>query len=239
MVMADSALDSFSLANSPSGAFLSANEARVLGVLIEKEITTPDYYPMTLNGLTAACNQKSNRDPVVQLSDSDVQQAFDGARKKSLARLVDEGASRVPKYRQRVTETLHLTPPQTALLCELLLRGAQTLGELRSRAERMHSFASLTEVESVLAELSSGEHEGGRIAGTPLVTRLPRQVGQKEARFMHLLCGPPNIDQDLPSEMFVRAEAERIGVLEREIGALKQELSSLQEEFRSFKRQFE
>ncbi|MFY8001333.1 MAG: YceH family protein [Candidatus Kapaibacteriota bacterium] len=237
--MTDSALDNPSLANSPSGAFLSANEARVLGALIEKEITTPDYYPMTLNGLTAACNQKSNRDPVVQLSDSDVQQAFDEARKKALARLVDEGASRVPKYRQRVTETLHLTPPQTALLCELLLRGAQTLGELRSRAERMHSFASLTEVESVLAELSSGEHEGGIIAGAPLVTRLPRQTGQKEARFMHLLCGTLSAVQDLPPEAVVRADAERIGILEQEISTLKQELSSLQEEFRSFKRQFE
>ncbi len=237
--MTDSALDNPSLANSLSGAFLSANEARVLGALIEKEITTPDYYPMTLNGLTAACNQKSNRDPVVQLSDSDVQQAFDEARKKALARLVDEGASRVPKYRQRVTETLHLTPPQTALLCELLLRGAQTLGELRSRAERMHSFASLTEVESVLAELSSGEHEGGIIAGTPLVTRLPRQTGQKEARFMHLLCGTSSAVQDLPPEAVVRADAERIGILEQEISTLKQELSSLQEEFRSFKRQFE
>ncbi len=237
--MTDSALDSPSLANSPSGAFLSANEARVLGALIEKEITTPDYYPMTLNGLTAACNQKSNRDPVVQLSDSDVQQAFDEARRKALARLVDEGASRVPKYRQRLTETLHLTPPQTALLCELLLRGAQTLGELRSRAERMHSFASLTEVESILAELSAEEHEGGIIAGTPLVTRLPRQTGQKEARFMHLLCGTPSAVQDLPSEVLIRADAERIGILEQEINTLKQELSSLQEEFRSFKRQFE
>ncbi|MCU0427908.1 MAG: YceH family protein [Candidatus Kapabacteria bacterium] len=223
-----------------TGAFLSPQEARVLGSLVEKEITTPDYYPMTLNALTAACNQKSNRDPVLQMSETDVAQAFDEARKKALCRVVEAGASRVPKYRQRMTETFQLTAPQTAILCELLLRGAQTLGELRSRAERIHSFSSLTEVESVLAELSSSEHPAAAIAGTPLVTRLPRQTGQKEARFTHLLCGAVNLTEASQNLAFApNSDADRIVALEQEISSLRQELAALREEFQTFKRQLE
>lgn len=224
----------------PHQAFLSPNEARVLGALVEKEITTPDYYPMTLNALTAACNQKSNRDPVLALSEQDVVQAFDEARKKALARMVEAGASRVPKYRHRLAETLQLTPPQLAILCELFLRGAQTLGELRSRAERMHPFASLTEVEAVLTELSSAEHPATAAAGTPLVVRLPRQAGQKEARYTHLLCGIPTAQEPFvsaPSQS--NADAERLNALEEEISALKQELSALREDFYVLKRQLE
>jgi len=221
-------------------AFLSPNEARVLGALVEKEITTPDYYPMTLNALTAACNQKSNRDPVLSLSENDVVQAFDEARKKSLVRMVEAGVSRVPKYRHRLAETLQLTPPQLAILCELFLRGAQTLGELRSRAERMHPFASLTEVEAVLTELSSAEHPATAVAGTPLVVRLPRQAGQKEARYTHLLCGvpiaqEPSVSAPSPSN----ADAERLNALEAEVAMLKQELSALREDFYALKRQLE
>lgn len=223
-----------------TGAFLSLHEARVLGALVEKEITTPDYYPMTLNALTAACNQKSNRDPVLQLSETEVVQAFDEARKKALARIVDEGASRVPKYRQRLTETFQLTPPQTAIFCELLLRGAQTLGELRSRAERMYAFSSLTEVETVLTELSSPEHPATSIVGKPLVTRLPRQTGQKEARFMHVLCGGEQYTE--PSQnltLSASADAERLSALEQEVASLRQELAQIREELHTFKRQFE
>jgi uncharacterized protein YceH (UPF0502 family) len=221
-------------------AFLSPNEARVLGALVEKEITTPDYYPMTLNALTAACNQKSNRDPVFVLSENDVIQAFDEARKKSLVRMVEAGASRVPKYRHRLAETLQLTLPQLAILSELLLRGAQTLGELRSRAERMHPFSSLTEVEAVLSELSSAEHPATAVAGTPLVVRLPRQAGQKEARYTHLLCGVPTAQEpsvSAPSPS--NADAERLTALEEEVSALKQELSALREDFYALKRQLE
>jgi hypothetical protein len=219
-------------------AFLSQNEARVLGALVEKEITTPDYYPMTLNALTAACNQKSNRDPVLSLTENDVVQAFDEARKKSLARMVEVGASRVPKYRHRLTETLQLTPPQTAIICELLLRGAQTLGELRSRAERMYPFASLTEVEAVLTELSSEDHPAVTIIGTALVVRLPRQAGQKEARYIHLLCGIPTA-QEVSVSLATNAYAERLNALEEEVSALKQELSALREDFYALKRQLE
>ncbi len=221
-------------------AFLSPNEARVLGALVEKEITTPDYYPMTLNALTAACNQKSNRDPVLSLSENDVVQAFDEARKKALARMVEVGASRVPKYRHRFAETLQLTLPQLAILCELLLRGAQTLGELRSRAERMHTFASLTEVEAVIAELSSAEHPTTAVAGTPLVVRLPRQAGQKEARYTHLLCGIPTAQEPFVSVApATNIDAERLTALEEEVSALKQELSALREDFYALKRQLE
>jgi hypothetical protein len=221
-------------------AFLSPNEARVLGALVEKEITTPDYYPMTLNALTAACNQKSNRDPVLSLTENDVVQAFDEARKKALARMVEAGASRVPKYRHRLTETLQLIPSQLAILSELLLRGAQTLGELRSRAERMHPFSSLTEVETVLTELSSVEHPATAVAGTPLVVRLPRQAGQKEARYTHLLCGIPTAQEPFVSVApATNGDAERLTALEEEVSALKQELSALREDFYALKRQLE
>lgn len=224
----------------PLQAFLSPNEARVLGALVEKEITTPDYYPMTLNALTAACNQKSNRDPVLSLSENDVVQAFDEARKKALTRMVEAGASRVPKYRHRLAETLQLTLPQLAVLSELLLRGAQTPGEIRSRAERMHPFSSLTEVEVILAELSAAEHPATAIAGTPLVVRLPRQTGQKETRYTHLLCGIPTTQEpSVSASLPTNADAERLTALEEEVSALKQELSALREDFYALKRQLE
>lgn len=224
---------------------LTPEEARVVAVLIEKELTTPDYYPMTLNALTNACNQKSNRDPVVQYTETEVVRAFDRLRTLEFARRVEESGSRANKCRHRFVEMLHLTPPQTAILCELMLRGAQTLGELRTRAERMHKFSSLEEVESTLLELISPEHFAAQTYGTPLVMRLPRQSGQKEARFAHLLSGEPDISSSTalqasiqePSTSF--ANDERIHVLEQEITSLRQELRALQEDFASFKRQFE
>lgn len=237
--------DSTSQETSPP-AFLSITEARVLGSLIEKELTTPDYYPMTLNALTAACNQKSNREPSIALTENEVQQAFDAARTKALARLVEPGASRVPKYRQRLTETLNLTPPQTALCCELLLRGAQTLGELRTRAERMYEFSSLAQVEAVLMELSSEAHPAVVVVGTPLVMRLPRQTGQKEARYAHLLCGAPEAQMETSAPHTATRTAdgaqiseERISALEREMTTLRKDLSALREDFLAFKQQLE
>lgn len=227
---------------------ISPAEARVIGVLIEKEITTPEYYPLTLNALTNACNQKSNRDPIVQFSEEEVIKAFEMAREQGLVRLVEESGARVPKYRQRFVEVLHLTRPQTALLCELLLRGAQTPGELRTRAERMNPFANLTEVENVLAELASAEHP----CGQPLVVRLARQTGQKEARFVHLLCGEPDV-ASFQSSQSTAAPAEglsapisespisqeRFTALEQEVAELRSALDVLREEFAAFKRQFE
>ncbi len=224
---------------------LTPEEARVCAVLIEKELTTPEYYPMTMNALTNACNQKSNRDPVVQYTETEVVRAFDHLRKLEFARLVEETGSRSNKCRHRLVEMLHLTPPQTAVLCELMLRGAQTLGELRSRAERMHKFTSLEEVETTLNDLSSEAHFAAHTYGKPLVVRLPRQAGQKEARFAHLLCGEPNIpntSNDEPLKVSSAASAsaheERITALETELAATKQELRALQEEFAAFKQQF-
>jgi uncharacterized protein YceH (UPF0502 family) len=223
---------------------LSPEEVRVLGVLIEKELTTPDYYPMTLNALTNACNQKSNRDPVVQFVDTDVLRAFDQAKRRDLMRLVeDSSGSRTNKYRHRLVELFRLTPAQTAIMCELMLRGAQTSGELRARAERMHRFSSLDEVEIALTELSSVEHFVTQTFGTPLVICLPRQVGKKEPRYAHLLSGEPDFTQinndAAPMPKSTSAHEERILALEMEIASLKQELRGFQEEFATFKRQFE
>jgi uncharacterized protein len=223
---------------------LSAEEVRVLGVLIEKERTTPDYYPMTLNALTNACNQKSNRDPVVQFADTDVLRAFDQAKRRDLMRLVeDSGGSRTNKYRHRLVELFRLTPAQTAIMCELMLRGAQTSGELRARAERMHRFSSLDEVEIALTELSSVEHFVAQTFGTPLVICLPRQAGKKEPRYAHLLSGEPDLTQmssDTPSTPKPSSvQEERMLALETEITSLRQEIRGLQEEFAVLKRQFE
>lgn len=222
---------------------LTAEEVRVLGVLIEKELTTPDYYPMTVNSLTNACNQKTNRDPVTQYTETNVLQAFDHLRKLEFARLVEETGSRVNKCRHRFVEMLHLSPAQTAVLTELMLRGAQTLGELRNRAERMHKFSSISEVETVLAELSSDEHFAAQTYGKPLVMRLPRQTGQKEVRFAHLLSGEPDfslLSNDAASTPTAAGQAtERVTALEIEVSALREEVRALREEFVSFKRQFE
>ncbi|TAE23583.1 MAG: DUF480 domain-containing protein [Candidatus Kapaibacterium sp.] len=224
---------------------LTPEEARVCAVLIEKELTTPEYYPMTANALTNACNQKSNRDPVVQYTETEVMRAFDHLRKLEFARLVEESASRSNKCRHRFVEMLRLTPPQTAVLCELMLRGSQTLGELRTRAERMHKFTSLEEVETTLNDLASEAHFAAHTYGKPLVVRLPRQAGQKEVRYAHLLCGEPSItntSNDEPLKVSAAASAaaheKRITALETELAATKQELRALQEELTAFKQQF-
>lgn len=162
---------------------LAAPEARVLGSLLEKERTTPDVYPLTLNSLRAACNQASNRTPVVQYDDTTVVEALDGLRAKGLARLVHSTSNRAVKYRHVVAEVLGLQPEETALLCVLLLRGPQTVGELRSRTERLHPFESIGEIEATLDRLVRRD--------PPLVVRLARQPGQKEPRVAQLLTGVP------------------------------------------------
>ncbi|MBV8068783.1 MAG: DUF480 domain-containing protein [Acidobacteriaceae bacterium] len=200
---------------------LDPSEVRVLGALIEKEATTPEYYPLSLNALVNACNQKSNRDPVVNFDEDTVEDALARLREKKLA-LTIIGGGRVTKYAQRISETLNLGRRELAVLCTLLLRGPQTLGEIKDRSERMFTFADLAEAEGVLnklAELSSG----------PLVTKLPRQAGQKEARYAHLLAGEPALEAVV--EPASHAAPGRIAQLEQEIQRLRSELDELKVRF--------
>jgi uncharacterized protein len=225
---------------------LNEVEARVLGSLIEKEITTPDYYPMSLNALVNACNQKSNREPLMDLDENAVSEALRGLRELDLtSSRVD---SRVPKYEHRIQEVFNFTRGETAILCALLLRGPQTVGELRSHTERLHRFEDLGDVQSVLQRLVKRE--------PPLVKILPRQVGTKESRYVHLLCG------DVPSRQAQQAQTdalggdsefpepvpravvensgsvntERLERLENEVQRLKTELAALKEQFESLLR---
>ena len=215
---------------------LNEIEVRILGCLIEKELTTPEYYPLTLNALTNACNQKSNRDPVLGLEDADVVRGLDSLRFKQFV-VVSSDGGRVPKYRHILSERLRLAPEELALLCELLVRGPQTVGELRSRAERMRSFTDLAAVEEVLGDLMTREQ--------PLVTRLPRQPGRKEARYAHLCAGEPEVttEESMPppeaARLRVMAGDERIAKLEEEVVALKSEMAELRQMVAEFKAQFE
>jgi len=211
-------------------------ETRVLGCLVEKEMTTPEYYPLSLNALTNACNQKSNRDPVMALEEQDVVAALDALRFKQLV-LVSADGGRVPKYRHILAEGMQLLPPELALLSELLLRGPQTLGELRTRAERMSPFSDLQAVEEVLRELIEREE--------PLVTRLARQANRKEARYAQLFSGEPENFPEVkapPPEaarLRVMAENDRISRLESELTSLREEVAGLRQVVEEFKRQFE
>ena len=216
---------------------LDAVEARVVGSLIEKQITTPDNYPLTLNSLTTACYQKSNRHPVVAFDERTVVRALERLREKGLARTVSGADQRVPKYYHLFAEKLELSPPQVAALTVLMLRGPQTQGEIRGRCVRLHEFADLEDVARALSEL--GERQ------EPMVAQLARQPGLKEARFTHLLCGKPDIGEqgqgEVPGEpaaLEVLVENERLATLEREVGALREELAALQRVFHEFKGQF-
>ena len=196
-------------------------EVRVLGSLIEKEITTPDYYPLSVNALLAACNQSSNRNPVVHFDESTAARALDSLRDKKLVVFVDRSESRVTKYRHIVYESLNWGRPAIAIMDVLMLRGPQTLGEIRTRSNRLYDFQSLDEVETALNNLMSGEH--------PVAVRLPRQAGQKEVRYAHLLSGEVHIDvQAIEPE----PELDRIGKLEKEVEDLKRQ-------FQEFRKQFE
>ncbi len=221
-------------------ALLNEVEVRVIGALIEKQITTPDYYPLTLNALTAACNQKSNRHPVVEFGDKNVARALEDLRDKGLARMVSGAEQRVPKYYHLFTEKLGLAAAEVATLCVLMLRGPQTVGEIRGRTGRLHEFTGLDEVESTLQALV--DRETG-----PLVEQLPRQPGRKESRYAHLLAGKPEIPEEEEegerhlerATLEVRADNERIARLEAETVVLRQELEALKEAFDRFKSQFE
>jgi uncharacterized protein YceH (UPF0502 family) len=215
---------------------LDEAEVRVLGCLIEKELATPEYYPLTLNALVNACNQKSNRDPLMNLEEEHVMRALDSLRFKQLAVVSAEGG-RVPKYRHALVEKLRLDPAELSLLGELLLRGPQTVGELRAMAERMHPFADLAAVEEALQELMDRT--------PPLVTRLPRQSGRKEQRCAHLFAGAPEPEDEgravspEAGRIKVSYENERIAILEKEIASLRADMEELRRTVEEFKARFE
>jgi uncharacterized protein YceH (UPF0502 family) len=206
-------------------------EVRVLGSLLEKGMTTPDYYPLSLNALTNACNQKSNREPVVSYDETTVVRALDSLREKQL--VVLSASSRVPKYAEVFVEIRKLVKREASLLMALLLRGPQTMGELRSRTERIYRFEKLSEVEATLNELSESGY----------VTRLPRMAGRKEPRYAHLFAGDVEIETDAPAPepaaIIVRAENERIAALEEETHRLRQQFDKLQSAFEAFRKEFE
>ena len=208
---------------------LTPHEARVIGALIEKEITTPEQYPLSLNALTAACNQKSNRDPVLELSEATVRQTVDGLVKKYQASTLTGG--RVVKYRQRFCNTafgdLQLPPLETGIICELLLRGPQTPGELRNRAERLCEIKELAEVEAALASLMERDE--------PMVARLPREPGKRETRYVHLLGDDAEAHaftaQEIHESVPVGSDRERIAALERQVAELREEVERLRRMF--------
>jgi uncharacterized protein len=196
-------------------------EARALGALIEKEATTPEYYPLSLNALVNACNQKSNRNPVVEYDQDTVEDAVERLREKKLA-LTIVGSGRVKKYAQRISETLNLGRRELAVLCTLLLRGPQTLGEIKDRSERMFAFADPAEAEGTLDKLAEWpEH--------PLAKKLPRQSGQKEARYAHLLSGEPRAEP--PTEAAAPPQPTRIAQLEQQLQELRSEFDQLKRRF--------
>jgi uncharacterized protein YceH (UPF0502 family) len=211
----------------PAWPILSAVEARVLGALIEKELTTPDYYPLTLHALVAACNQKNNRDPAMQLDEAAAVAATDTLREKKLMWLVTLAGNRVAKYRHAFLDVYHVPDASVALLAELLLRGPQTVAELRTRAERMHPYADVTAVEALLQELAT--HAEG-----PFVVRLPREPGRRESRYAQLLCGPVAIAAEAaPEGQPVRVtgsgvERERFAQLEQSVADLQARVLALE-----------
>jgi uncharacterized protein YceH (UPF0502 family) len=214
---------------------LTENEARVLGALIEKDITTPEYYPLSLNALVNACNQKSNRDPVMQLEEDAVRDALEGLREQRLAGPAGGADSRVTKYEQRLQEVFNFTRPETAVLCVLLLRGPQTPGELRGRSERLHRFETLDDVQLALQKLMQRD--------PPLARVLPRQPGTKESRYAHLLAGDvwgAEAPAHATGEVEHRAgAADRVARLEEEVAELRKEMGEIKDQLERFRKQFE
>ncbi len=197
-------------------------EVRVLGCLIEKEVATPEYYPLTLNALVAACNQKSNRDPAMALDESDVERALDHLRfTHRMVALVHTAGSRVQKFRHTLPEVYPLDPSDLAVLCELFVRGPQTPGELRTRASRLHPFPDLEAVEATLGELET--HPAGA-----LVVKLPREPGRREARFMHCLGGEPDpVAQEAAMPAAHASPGGRVAALEEQVARLQTEVAEL------------
>jgi uncharacterized protein YceH (UPF0502 family) len=210
---------------------LNDHEVRVLGALIEKDITTPDYYPMSLNALVNACNQKSNREPVMELSEDEVRAALVTLEDKDLAGPTSSADSRVTKYEHRLDELYNLTRGETALLCILLLRGPQTPGELRGRTERMFHFEELSDVQAALQRMMTREPS--------MVKAIPRQPGTKESRYTHLLAGDvPDTSAD-SSTTALQGRSDRSPTLAEEVKALREDIAELQRQFAEFKKQFE
>lgn len=214
---------------------LNEPEVRVLGALIEKQITTPEYYPLTLNSLTAACNQKNNRNPITSFTEAEVERALDSLREKNLAYVFHGSTSRVPKFKHVAPEVLQLNPAELAVVSVLMLSGPQTIGEIRTRGSRLYEFSGLEEVEETLHALSTRESD-------PMVTRLPRQAGQKDARFAHLLSGEPEVDASIeltPRSVARKSESERVAQLEEQVNTLTEKINDLTAQFEQFKKQFE
>lgn len=203
---------------------LDAVEARALGALIEKEVTTPEYYPLSLNALVNACNQKSSRDPVMQLDEIAVRQALSHLEELGLASRVQD--SRVLKFEHHARQLLDLKRPEIAVLCLLLLRGPQTAGELRNRSERLYGFDDIASVQSVLERMARAESGEGGKPRPALVTLLARRPGEKEPRYAHLLSGEP-VSAPEPSATLVSTGAERIEKLELEVAELRAALEAL------------
>jgi uncharacterized protein YceH (UPF0502 family) len=212
---------------------LNPAEARVLGALVEKDITTPDYYPLSLNALMNACNQKNNREPVTNFDEETVRLALRNLSDKQLAGMARGAEGRVAKYEHRLQEAYNFTRPETAILCVLLLRGPQTPGELRGRTERMHRFEDLDEVLSGLQQLMRRE--------PPLAKALGRRPGTKEIRYAHLLSGDVEAWEP-PAETAssgVIDENERVAHLEAQVSALQSEVAELKQQMAEFRKQFE
>lgn len=207
---------------------LNEIEIRIVGSLIEKRISTPEYYPLSLNGLTNACNQKSSREPVMSLSEITVNESINSLREKKLVRLIADG-SRVAKYKEAFSEELNLTESETAVMCVLMLRGPQTVGEIRTRTGRLYDFKSLEEVDAVLYSLTTKDE--------PLVVKLDRQIGMKERRYSHILNGQPILSDQKQSETVENDE--RFNKLQEEVENLKSEISELKIQFEKFRKQFE
>ncbi|MDQ3623387.1 MAG: YceH family protein [Verrucomicrobiota bacterium] len=215
---------------------LNAVEKRILGCLLEKERITPENYPLSLHSLTVACNQATNRDPVVSYSEKTVEAGVNSLREKKLARVIFGTGSRVQKYRHNILEHFNFGPGEVALLCVLLLRGPQTPGELRGRAERLHAFGTLAEVEACLEELARD--------AAPLVRVLPARPGQKERRYEQLLSAEsllaePAVIEPAPAVGGAEQPGTKVEIMEKEVAVLKAELHQLREEFAQFRKQFE
>jgi len=213
---------------------LSEVEVRVLGALVEKDITTPEYYPLSLNALVNACNQKSNRDPVMQLGEDAVRDALNSLQERRLAGPAGGADSRVTKYEHRLQEVFNFTRPEIAVLCVLLLRGPQTPGELRGRTERMYRFETLDDVQGALQKLAQRE--------PVLVKMLPRQPGTKESRWAQLMAGDVVVEEPHPASVQAdrsSVDADRMTRLEEEVASLRREVGEIREQVDRLKRQWE
>jgi len=209
---------------------LSYEEVRVLGSILEKQYTTPAYYPMTINSITNACNQKSSRDPVVSYDESLVEDTISGLREKQLSGIVTSSDYRVPKYTQVFGKHYNLSIKEVAVLCVLFLRGAQTVGEIRSRTSRIYNFTNLTEVHETFDKLMNREE-------TPFIIKLPKYSG-REHRYTHLFCGEPDLPIQVEKIETESSDA-KVNRLEEEVQKLRVEISTIRNEFNQFRKEFE